>query len=67
MPRRTISWVGSRVRSSPANFTAPRRGRAMPMIERKVVVLPAPLRPISVTTSPSPTAIEMPCRMWASP
>jgi hypothetical protein len=37
------------------------------MIERKVVVLPAPLRPMSVTTSPSPTVSETPCKMWASP
>ena len=37
------------------------------LIERSVVVLPAPLRPMSVTTSRSPTSSEMPCRMWASP
>ena len=39
----------------------------MPMIERSVVVLPAPFRPMSVTTSPDPTEIETPCRMCASP
>ena len=31
------------------------------------VVLPAPFRPISVTTSPSPTPTETPWRMCASP
>jgi hypothetical protein len=49
------------------SFTAPRRARAIPMIDSSVVVLPAPLRPIMVTTSPSRTAIDTPWRMWASP
>src|SRR3981189_792437 len=39
----------------------------MPMMARSVVVLPTPLRPSSVTTSPSPTAKLMPCRMCDSP
>src|SRR5215510_9966815 len=39
----------------------------MPMIARSVVVLPAPLRPSSVTTSPSATANSIPCRMCDSP
>src|SRR3989442_13046768 len=39
----------------------------MPMIAFMVVVLPAPLRPRSVTTSPSRTSNSMPCRMWDSP
>src|SRR5689334_2192243 len=37
------------------------------MTARSVVVLPAPLRPSSVTTSPSPTAKFMPWRMCDSP
>src|SRR5690348_15247856 len=37
------------------------------MMARSVVVLPAPLRPSSVTTSPSPTAKVIPCRMCDSP
>src|SRR5207244_7633321 len=37
------------------------------MIARKVVVFPAPLRPSKVTTSPSPTARLIPCRMCDSP
>jgi hypothetical protein len=53
--------------SWPPMRTAPRRARAMPMIESRVVVFPAPLRPIMVTTSPSPTDSETPWRMWASP
>src|SRR3569623_3406032 len=39
----------------------------MPMIDFSVVVLPAPLRPSSVTTSPAFTSILIPCRMWDSP
>src|SRR6266404_5612786 len=39
----------------------------MPMMARKVVVLPAPLRPRSVTSSPSPTLKFIPCRICDSP
>src|SRR5258706_9243099 len=39
----------------------------MPMTHFSVVVLPAPLRPSSVPTSPSRTSKSMPCRMWDSP
>src|ERR1043166_186918 len=39
----------------------------MPMIDLSVVVLPAPLRPSSVTTSPARTSNATPCRMWDSP
>src|SRR5215218_7730360 len=37
------------------------------MIDFMVVVLPAPLRPSSVTTSPWCTSKFTPCRMWDSP
>ena len=37
------------------------------MMARMVVVLPAPLRPSSVTTSPAFTSKVMPCRTWLSP
>src|SRR5262245_42707404 len=37
------------------------------MIDLSVVVLPAPLRPSSVTTSPAPTSTPTPCRRWDSP
>src|SRR5688572_31679539 len=39
----------------------------MPMMALSVVVLPAPLRPSSVTTSPACTSKLTPCRMWDSP
>src|ERR1044071_5617 len=39
----------------------------MPMIDFMVVVLPAPLRPSSVTTSPSRTSKVAPCSTWDSP
>src|SRR3954470_22331670 len=39
----------------------------MPMIARIVVVLPAPLRPSNVTSSPSPMLNSTPCRMCDSP
>src|SRR5262249_44624186 len=38
-----------------------------PMIDLSVVVLPAPLRPSKVTTSPGSTSKVTPCRMWDSP
>src|SRR4051794_35348069 len=37
------------------------------MIARSVVVLPAPLRPSSVTTSPRRMSKPMPCSTWLSP
>src|SRR5690606_18327427 len=39
----------------------------MPMMARMVVVLPTPLRPSSVTSSPLETSKVMPCRTWLSP
>ncbi len=39
-----------RVMSSPANVIFPALAGVRPEIERRVVVLPAPLEPISVTT-----------------
>src|SRR5690606_16831191 len=51
----------------PSKRTEPLRRSTMPMIARSVVVLPAPLRPSSVTTSPSRTWKSMPCRMCDSP
>src|SRR5262245_37734852 len=39
----------------------------MPMIDFIVVVLPAPLRPSSVTTSPGCTSNVAPCSTWDSP
>src|SRR5579864_5656146 len=45
----------------------PSRRGTRPMIDFSVVVLPAPLRPNNVTTSPSRTSNSTPCRMWLSP
>ena len=49
--------------SLPRKVTEPRRCGMIPMMARKVVVLPAPLRPSKVTTSPRPTAKLIPRRM----
>src|SRR5215210_92681 len=53
--------------SRPSNLTAPVRRGTSPMIERSVVVLPAPLRPMTQTTSPAATVSDTPCRMWLRP
>ena len=46
--------------SEPSNTTLPDVAGVSPEIERSVVDLPAPLDPISVTTSPSPTSSDTP-------
>ena len=56
---RMISWLSKRIE--------PVRLPMIPMIDFSVVVLPAPLRPSSVTTSPAFTLKLMPWRMWDSP
>src|ERR1700704_4787184 len=38
-----------------------------PMMDFKVVVLPAPLRPIRQTISPLPTSIVISCSTWLEP
>ena len=53
MPRCAIRLEASATISLPSNAIEPSRRGTMPMIERSVVVLPAPLRPSSVTTSPA--------------
>src|ERR1700738_4814971 len=67
MPSLAMRFDGRPTSSSPPKVIEPRRWPRMPMIALSVVVLPAPLRPSSVTTSPSPTAKSMPCRMCDSP
>src|SRR6185436_7147373 len=67
MPSRAI-WLDLRwMVSRPSYAIEPLRAASMPMTARMVVVLPAPLRPSSVTTSPAFTLNVMPCRMWLSP
>ena len=57
--RLAISWPPKRIEPAIAGVS--------PMIERTVVVLPMPLRPISVTISPAEIASEMPNSTWLSP
>src|SRR5262249_41257984 len=47
--------------------TAPARGGVRPMIERRVVVLPAPLRPSSTVICPGGTANETSRSTWLLP
>src|SRR4051812_2726817 len=67
MPALAMRFDGRATSSSPAKAIEPRRWPTIPMMARSVVVLPAPLRPSSVTTSPSPTVKLIPCRMCDSP
>jgi hypothetical protein len=62
MPLCTISCGGTSPISVPSNLIDPSRGGVSPEIDRRVVDLPAPLEPMSVTTSPSSTVTEMPFR-----
>ena len=54
---RSVARLSSRV---PLKLTVPRRGRTVPMIVFSVVVLPAPLAPMSVTISPGCTDSDRP-------
>src|SRR2546423_100736 len=67
MPRRAMRLDLRRMSSCPSRVIEPLRFAKSPMIERMVVVLPAPLRPKSVTTSPALTSKVIPCRTWLSP
>src|SRR5438093_407611 len=67
MPLRAIWWLPRRVMSSPRSLIVPVFLRRTPMMERRVVVLPAPLRPISATHSPSFTVSETPYSACAWP
>src|SRR5690606_23615324 len=67
MPSLATKRAGARISSLPWNRTEPVRFGKTPMIAFSVVVLPAPLRPRSVTTSPNRTSKLMPCRTWLSP
>ena len=53
--------------SSPFIIIEPVRRPTMFMIALSVVLLPAPLRPSSVTSSPRLTTKSIPCKMWDSP
>src|SRR5688572_19448005 len=66
-PRRAIAFEGLPISSCVPNVTDPCRLVTMPMMDFSVVVLPAPLRPSSVTTSPVRTSKSTPCSTWHSP
>src|SRR5579871_1838762 len=67
IPSLAIRSEVSVISSLPSKRTEPVRCVTMPMIDFSVVVLPAPLRPRSVTTSPARTSRSTPCRMCDSP
>src|SRR5207248_2974802 len=67
MPRRAMRLEARPTSWVPPKTTEPCRCGTIPMIARRVVVFPAPLRPNKVTTSPRPTAKLIPCRMCDSP
>ena len=54
IPAATTSWPCSRVMSLPSKMIWPWRARISPEMVRRVVDLPAPFEPISVTISPGP-------------
>src|SRR5437867_807819 len=66
-PSRAIRDDVRAIVSAPSNRTEPLRRATIPMIDFSVVVLPAPLRPSSVTTSPRGTSNSTPWRMCDSP
>src|SRR5450755_2319004 len=67
IPIRAIRSEEVRMMSRSLKRTEPVRLPMMPMIDFSVVVLPAPLRPSSVTTSPAFTLKLTPWRMCDSP
>ncbi len=67
MPFFTIRCGAVCVMSSPWKRIFPCRGRLRPLIARKVVDLPAPFAPISVTISPGFTCSETPFNAWIAP
>ena len=67
MPSLAI-WCGAQFTVSwPRMVMEPVRRPTSPRMDLMVVVRPAPLRPNSVTTSPSLTVMFTPCRMCDSP
>ena len=67
MPRATRRCAGTFVISSPSKTTRPLLGVNNPVIARNVVDLPAPLAPMSVTTSPALTVIDTLRSAWIAP
>src|SRR6266516_2597330 len=67
MPRLARLCGGILAMSSPRKRIRPERTGSRPMMLSMMVVRPAPLRPTSETTSPSPTLSVTPRRMCAGP
>src|SRR5947209_4356744 len=67
MPRLARLYGASLVMSSPRKRISPERTGSRPVMLSMMVVRPAPLRPTSETTSPSPTLNVTPRRMCAGP
>src|SRR6476661_157856 len=67
MPARARASAERLARSAPSKVMAPSICRCSPMTERSSVVLPAPLRPTSVTTSPGATSTDTSVSTRASP
>ena len=67
MPATAMAWLLRPAISTPSNFTEPARGVTTPIRLFSVVLLPAPLRPSSPTTSFCSTRSETSNRMWLSP
>ena len=67
MPRRARSCDFMRVISVPLKRTVPLRGGLSPMMLRRSVVLPAPLRPSTPISPAGSSSSETLCRMWLVP
>ena len=65
--RRAMAWLFLPAISAPSNTIEPSRGVTTPIRLFKVVLLPAPLRPSSATTSFRSTRNATSKRMWLSP
>ena len=60
MPSSVRLWAATDLMSRPSNNTWPSATGRTPLMVFSVVVLPAPLAPMSVTISPAATVKEMP-------
>jgi hypothetical protein len=59
-PSETMWWAGTLLRDFPLNLIWPPMGLRRPERVRSVVVFPAPLVPMRVTTCPASTVKEIP-------
>src|SRR5262245_56500464 len=67
MPRATRACAGMSPTGAPSNTTASRRESMRPAMDCSSVLFPAPLAPITATTSPRATAMVTPNNAWKSP